>query len=318
MKLLATLSALLMAGALTTLASAQTLTGTVKNGTTGKPDVGDDVVLLDLSKGMDEAARTKTDAQGHFSFTLDNGSAPHLIRVIHQDVTYHTMAPPGTTMVDAEVYDVSPKVAGVEPVADLMYVQAGEGQLGISRLFAVDNSSKPPRTQMNDRNFEFYLPEGAQIDGAQAQTAGGQWIESAAVPQPQKGRYAFVFPLRPGTTQFQISYHLPYNGSAVIDPKPVYPLEHLVVILPKDIQFSPKQSGLYEVRQPPDEPKANAEVAANIHPGQSLAFSISGNGRFAGSKCWGVGREPGRQRSASWHQRRRFRQSAGRRPGPSY
>jgi hypothetical protein len=159
-----------------------------------------------------------------------------------------------------------------------MYVQAQQGQLGINRLFAVDNTSKPARTQMNDQNFEFFLPVDAEIDQAQAQTAGGQWVDSAPVPQTEKGRYAFVFPLRPGTTQFQLSYHLAYNGSTKIDPKPLYPLQHLVVILPKSIQFSPAQAGLYEEKQPPDQPKGIAEVAANTHPGQALDFGISGTG----------------------------------------
>src|SRR5580700_2656046 len=40
---------------LTSLASAQTLTGRVKNSTTGKPAAGDDVVLLSLGQGMEEA-----------------------------------------------------------------------------------------------------------------------------------------------------------------------------------------------------------------------------------------------------------------------
>src|SRR5437868_3382748 len=82
---------LLMAG----IASAQTLTGTVTNGTTNKPAGGDDVILIKLAQGMEEASRTKADSKGGFSFKLpDDG--PHLIRVVHQGVTYHKMAPPGT------------------------------------------------------------------------------------------------------------------------------------------------------------------------------------------------------------------------------
>src|SRR4029077_17522829 len=52
---------------LTSLASAQTLTGTVKNSTIGKPAAGDDVILLSLGQGMEEAGRTKSDAKGSFS-----------------------------------------------------------------------------------------------------------------------------------------------------------------------------------------------------------------------------------------------------------
>jgi len=263
---------------LCTAASAATLSGSVKNGTIGKPSAGDDVVLIKLAQGMEEAARTKTDANGKFTLTVEDDGQPHLIRVIHQDVTYHRAAPPGTTSVEMEVYDVSKKVAGVSAVADLMYLQSQRGQLGVSRIFAVSNSSKPPRTQMNDQNFEFYLPDGAQIDSAQAQTAGGQWVDSTPVPQADKGRYAFAFPLRPGQTEFQVSYHLPYSGKATVDPKLIYPLDHFVVIMPQAIQFSPAQPGIYEDKQPPSPPGAIAEVASKARPGQILSFEISGNG----------------------------------------
>ena len=109
---------------------------------------------------MEEAARTKTDASGHFSFNLPD-AGPHLIRAIHQDVTYHRMAPPGTTSVELEIYDVAKKVDGVSVTADVMRFQAKSNELQGIRLFAVNNTSQPPRTQMSDQNFEFFLPEGA-------------------------------------------------------------------------------------------------------------------------------------------------------------
>ena len=46
-----------------------------------------------------------------------------------------------------------------------MRVQAEQGQLEVMRAFAVDNNSKPPRTQMNEHNLEFYVPEGATVIG---------------------------------------------------------------------------------------------------------------------------------------------------------
>ncbi len=141
---------------------------------------------------------------------------------------------------------------------------------------------------MNDQNLEFYLPEGAEIDQSQAQTAGGQWVESAAVPQKEKGRYAFVFPLRPGATQFQVSYHLPYSGSAKIDPKPLYPMEHFVIVLPQSIQFLRSKPDSSRPRSLPSQ-DAVAQVAVNVHPGQSLAFSISGDGVLQSQNSSGGG-----------------------------
>jgi len=181
----------LTVGLLFTLANsalADTLTGTVKNATVGKPAANDEVVLLNLAEGMQEAARTKTDAKGNFSFNLKDTGSPHLIRVIHQGVTYHRMAPPGTTSVEADVYDVAEKVDGLSVTADVMRVQAENNNLEIIRLFAINNASNPPKTQMNDQNFEFYLPDGAQVDQTMARTANGQPVNSSAVPQKEKNR----------------------------------------------------------------------------------------------------------------------------------
>ncbi len=177
-----------------------------------------------------------------------------------------------------KVYDAAKKVAGVNAVADLMYLQAGKGDLAIMRLFAVDNTSQPPRTQMSDAGFEFNAPENAEIDEGQAQTAGGQWVNTSPVPQKIKGRYAFVFPLRPGQTQFRVTYHLTYSGKYSVNPQELYPLQHFVVIMPRTLGFTPTQSGIYQDKQPPDLPDAIAEVASNPKPGQNLAFDVSGEG----------------------------------------
>jgi len=269
---------IVLALVLSSLASAQTLTGTVKNSTTGKPATGDEVVLLSLGQGMEEAGRTKTDAKGHFSFKLD-GQGPHLVRVIHQGVTYHRMAPPGTTSVEVEVYDVSKKIDGIEVVADIMRVQVEQGQLEVMRAFAVQNTSKPPRTQMNERNLEFIVPEGAQVVEGSAMTANGQPINSAPVPEDdKKTRYSFLFPLRPGTTQFQVAYQLPYTGNANIDPKSIYPLQHFVAIMPKTMQFSAAPGANYQPMNDPQQPDANVQVASGAQVGQSLAFKVSGEG----------------------------------------
>jgi hypothetical protein len=259
-------------------ASAQTLTGAVTNGTTKKPAGGDDVVLLSLGQGMQESGRTQTDAKGNFSVKLDDASSPHLVRVIHQGVTYHRMAPPGTTSVDVAVYDVSKKIDGISVTADVMRFQAQGSELQGIRLFAVNNTSDPPRTQMSDQSFEFYLPDGAQVDQSMAMTAGGQPINSAPVPQKQKNRYAFVFPLRPGETQFQVSYHMAYSGEASFDPKTLYGAEHFVVVLPKTMQFTAAPGASFQSMQDPRQADAVVQVASNTTAGQPLAFKISGIG----------------------------------------
>jgi hypothetical protein len=285
---------------LTSLASAQTLTGTVKNSTTNKPAAGDEVVLLKLGQGMEEAGHTKTDAQGHFSFKLDDAQSPHLVRAIHQDVTYHRMAPPGTTSVELEVFDVGKKIDGIQVVADIMRVESAQGQIEIVREFGVQNTSNPPRTQMNERNLEFYIPDGAHIieDSGSATTENGNPLKSAPVPEGEKNRYSFIFPLRPGLTRFEVAYQLPYTGSANLDPRSLYPLEHFVVMLPKTMQFTPAaQATGYKPSNFPSEPNTLMEVASNTTPGQNLAFKVSGEGALeepqdASAQGQGQGQSP--------------------------
>src|SRR5947209_2168564 len=276
LKIFPKLGVLLIVTLTAAIASAQNLSGTVTNGTTNKPAAGDDVILIKLANGMEEAGRTKSDSKGSFSFKVADDGGPHLIRVVHQGVTYHKMAPPGTTSVQAEVYDASKKVDALSVTADVMRVQAQDGKLEIVRLFAINNASQPPRTQMNDHNFEFYLPPGAQIDQAAAKTSGGQPINSPPVPQADKNRFAFVFPLRPGETQFQIQYHLPYSGEASLDPKALYPMEHFVVMVPKSMHFSGAAS--FQSMQDPQQSDSQVEVVSNAQPNQALAFKISGTG----------------------------------------
>jgi hypothetical protein len=289
------LSPKLVAAALAILlgsvASAQTLSGTLKNGTTGKPAAGDDVILIKLGQGMEEAARTKADASGRFSFKLPD-AGPHLIRAVHQGVTYHSMAPPGTNSVEVQVFDVSKKLNDISVTADVMRFQAQGNELQGTRLFAVNNTSNPPRTQMNDQNFEFYLPDGARIVDSSAETAGGQPLKTDPVPQKEKNRYAFIFPLRPGQTLFQVGFELPYNGELSIDPKALYPAQHFVVMLPKTMQFSAGPGSGFESRANPKEPGATVQVASNTEQGQQLAFKIAGTGTLSEGDDSGGGGAP--------------------------
>ena len=56
---------------------------------------------------------------GARGYVLKNSAGDELVRAIHQGVTYHRMAPPGTTSVEVEVYDVGKSVEGIEVVADI-------------------------------------------------------------------------------------------------------------------------------------------------------------------------------------------------------
>jgi len=253
------------------------ITGTVTNKTVDKPSSGDDVVLLKLSGGMQEAARTKTDAQGKFTLPAPEGEGPHLVRVNHQGVNYFKPAPAGTTTVQVDVYDAGKQVTGVTGRANIMRVQADNGQMTVTQLFVLQNDSKPPRTQMSERSFEFTLPDGAVVDASLAAGPGGMPVNSAPVPTGDANRYAFVFPIRPGETKFQISYHVPYSGSLSLKPEMFIPTEDVVVMLPKSMQFNGSTA---DFASGGEEKGLNIFVARKVPAHKQLAFSVSGTGQI--------------------------------------
>ena len=272
---------------LTCFGAAQTLTGLVKDSTTGKPSVGDEVIVFSLGQGMGESGRTKTDAMGRFSLKIDDAQTPHLIRAIHEGVSYNRMAPPGSTSVAVEVYDVANRVGGIAVIADIMRIQAARDQITVTRDFGVRNASNPPRSQTNERNLEFYIPDGARVieNSGTAITETGIPLKSTPVPDGEKNRYSFGFPLRPGVTRFEVTYQLPYDGSANLDPKSIYPLEHFMVVLPKSMQFKAAASSAgFELIHFPNAPDATVQVASNTTIRQDLAFNISGEGALETSR----------------------------------
>ncbi len=270
---------------LASLAVAQTVTGTVTNGTSGKLAAGVDVVLINLGQGgMQEGARTKTDKQGKYSFDLGKSQAPaHLIRAVYQDVTYNKQLPPGQTTADIEIFDAVKSLPEVGATVQVMRLQATADQLQAVELYAIKNDATPKRTVMSDQTFAITLPAGAQIDQSMAQAPNGMPVQSAAVPDGKTpGRYYFVFPLRPGETRFQVSYHVPYKGSFDVAIKPPHALEHFVVITPKAMTFAPGDAQRFQSMNgnQGEDQGANTQVATSVKAGETISFKVSGTGDF--------------------------------------
>jgi hypothetical protein len=265
------------------LAAAQNITGTVTNATTGKPSAGDEVTLLSLSQGMQEVASTKSDASGRFSFAAPaDANAPHMVRATHDGVNYFPQGGPlmpGSTTAALTVYDSARKLDGLNQTVEVDRYQTDSKQLQGITLYAMRNQSQPPRTLADDkRTFEIVLPDGAEVESAQAKGPGGQPIAVELSPTSQKNHYSFNYPLRPGETQFQVSYHMPYNREASISPKPLGEIQHFVVMTPKGMTFTPKNPQQFQSM--PDETGAAIMVVTNVKPGQDLSFRIAGTGIF--------------------------------------
>ncbi len=269
-------------------AGAETISGVVTNKTTGKVSAGDDVVLIRLAQGMQESTRTKTDGRGRYKLEVPDAGV-HLVRATHDKANYFKPAPPGTTTLDLEVYNAAAKVEGVVGEADVLRLQTDEGgkSLRVVENFFVKNDSDPPRTQFSDRPFEFYLPAGAVVEGSAALGPGGMPVQAAPVPLGEANHYAFIFPIRPGETRFQVTYHLPYSGGLTLAPKPVLATDTVAVVMPKSMTFKAQAGAPYAPVS--DEVNAQTFVARGVSPSQPLGFTLGGTGQLPRDTVQGGG-----------------------------
>lgn len=228
---------------------------------------------------MQEATHTTTDAHGHYTLEVpDNGL--HLVRVTHDMANYFRPAPTGTTSVDLDVYNAAAKVKGVTSEAQVMRIEsdASGSALRVVENFFLKNDSKPPMTQFSKQPFDFWLPDGAVVEGAAAESPDGMPVRQAPVPLAEKNHYTFLFPIRPGETRFQITYRLPYTGKLAIEPKLSMPTDTVAIMIPKSMTFSPVAGAPYSPVD--DEVNAHTLVARNVAPNQPIGFTLTGTGQL--------------------------------------
>jgi hypothetical protein len=164
----------------------------------------------------------------------------------------------------------------------------------VHERFLIHNTSLPPRAQFSDKTFEIALPPNAELDGASATRPGGLGTNTRLVPLSQPGHYAFNVPIQPDQaekeTLFEVDYHLPYSGRVTFAPPLLMPADHLVVYVVSGMQFSNPEGASFQSTQ--EDPRVQTYVARNAKPGQSIRFTISGEGQMPNTSPSGAMGQP--------------------------
>src|SRR5689334_16499990 len=237
---------LLVCGACTLSAfAADTISGRVRNQTTGRAAAGDEVILLRLQNGMEEEAKTRVDAAGAFSLPLSAADVPHVVRVVHQGVNYDQTVS-GKGPLSIAVFDAVPHIRDLQGTLGIAQVESDGETLKVTEMYSIANDSVPPVTQAGPRNFEISIAPKATLDSLMVKKGGGVWVNLAPVPiKGQQGRYAVDFPIRPGDTLFKFVYHLPYAGPTRLQVKLPYPIRNFAVIHPPSLSFKPSSAAAF-------------------------------------------------------------------------
>jgi len=96
-------------------------------------------------------------------------------------------------------------------------------------------------------------------------------------PQSEKGLYSVMFPIKPGETQIEIAYHIPYTGNLKVDLKMAGQTDMFAVSLPKAMKFDPTDGKFIPAT---GDAAATTYLQRDLKPGQAVAFGISGAGQL--------------------------------------
>ncbi len=279
--------------------AANTISGTAHNGTTGKPAVGDAVVLIRLQEGMQEEGRTSTGAQGQFSLTVTVANAQHFVRVIHQGVNYDQPVS-GTRQLQITVYDAVARIPGLSGNIGIAKIESDGSVLKVTEMYAITNTSNPPVTQARPDNYEITLPPQAAIDSVEVRRGQGIWVKVA--PDPVKGqerKYGVNFPIRPGDTLFKFAYHLPDRGRTTLYLRLPYPILRFGVMHPPSVRFKALRPETFKSPGLAGGLMVEAAVTTPL-VGDVPAFEISGAGKTPGRGAEAtMAPQPGSPRAAA-------------------
>jgi hypothetical protein len=220
---------------------AGSVSGVVHNGTNSNKAAADvDVLLIQLQGGMSVVASTKTDSDGRYH--IDNpgiGQGPMLIRAVYRGVFFHHPLTPGTATVDITIYEPTTNPGAIQVPLRLLVFQPNGDKLMVGEEFSVQNNSNPPSAYFKqDGNFEFTIPQGAEIDQVSTFGPSGMPVRQGTIDKG-KGRYAISYAFQPGQNGVRISYSVPYSGNkAQIRESSTYDAQRVLLVIPPTMQVS--------------------------------------------------------------------------------
>jgi hypothetical protein len=250
-----------------------TVSGTVRNATTGQPVSGADVILIQLQGGMQPVANTKTDAQGHFQFDRPEiGGAPMLLRAVYRGVNYHEPLPPGKSMADVQVFDPTDKPGSIAITTHALIVQPNGPELLVGEEYTIENKTQPPKAfYREDGSFNFSIPDGAQMNQASAWGSAGMPVVQGTIDKG-KNQMAIAYAFRPGTSGVRISYKMPYTENRLtLRNKSPYATGRLIVAAPPSVQIS--GDGLSAAGQ---DQGFSVYVRQSVGAGDAINLNVSG------------------------------------------
>ena len=276
-------AALLFLGSSAAFAS---IDGTVVNGTTGKPQAGVSITLVKPGQqGMQTLGTTVSDASGRFSFEKDQpGGGPQLLQANYKGVNYNKLMTPNipTSNVELEVFEATKSPAVARVTQRMLVLEPTANQMAVSETVLVENQSKTTYNNPALGSLRFYLPPATNGQvRINAQGPQGMPLPRPAEKTAQSNVFKVDFPIKPGETEFEVSYLLPvgspltYRGRVVnVEGMPTGPLR---LIAPPGVTLAGN-----DIQRVGTEPRTQATIY-NVTAAANFAVDVTGTGSLHSS-----------------------------------
>jgi hypothetical protein len=255
--------------------------GTVVNRTSGQPQPGVSITLVKPGQGgMRTIGTTTSDAAGHFVFAQDEpGGGPQLLQANYKGVNYNKLMTPNipTSKVELDVFEATKSPAVARVAQRMLVIEPNTSQIAVSETVMMQNDSNTTFSNPESGELRFYLPPAANGQvRVSAQGPQGMPLPRPVEKTDETDVFKVDFPIKPGETEFEVSYVLPagspftFHGRIVgVKGMPTGPLR---VIAPPGVAFSGK-----DVQQMGTEPKTQATIY-NVTAADLFSFNIAGIG----------------------------------------
>jgi hypothetical protein len=211
MKKLIAASALVFAAASCGFAS---IDGTVINRSTSKPQPAVSITLVKPgTQGMQTIGTAVSDSSGHFRFDNDQpGGGPQLLQASYKGVNYNKLMTPNvpTSGVELDVYEATKSPSVTRIAQRMLLLEPSASRINVDETVIVQNDSNT--TFNNDAlgAIRFYLPREANGQvRISARGPQGMPLPRPAEKTKQRDVFKVQFPVKPGETEFQVTYVLP-------------------------------------------------------------------------------------------------------------
>jgi 5-hydroxyisourate hydrolase-like protein (transthyretin family) len=253
--------------------------GTVINQTTGKPAKDATVTLYKLGQAGPEALQSvHTDAQGKFTIQQDVQGGPHNLQATYEGVTYVHILRPGmpASGVTLEVYDASKQPGEAKVAQHFFILQPSRGQMVVSEVFLYRNGGKVAYNDPANGTLKFYLPPAAKGEvKVQAKGPNGMPLQQLAQKTGKPDVYKVDFPVRPGETQFEVNYMVPYTSPGRFGSKDLVGSADMMLVAPTGVDL--KGDGVEFAREEP-------RTQAKIYTAKKAGFEVEISGQMQASE----------------------------------